>query len=98
MKPVSYKVVLTTDLETVNRGKQTFTISQSDKGYFAHEIGDLTQWSKVTGGDQRNAHRLNKSVRRGNQYGKFWKVKPYSTFEQAQARINEASQEHIRYC
>lgn len=94
----SYKMVSLIELETVNRGRQMFTISQSDKGYFAHELGELTEISKVTGGAQQYAHKLNKSVRRGNQYGRYWKPKPYQTIDQARERINEVAQTNVRYC
>jgi hypothetical protein len=75
------KVIFKTDLLTVNRGVRTFTISQSEKGFFAHEIGELTQIAKVIGGDTRNAHRLNPTVKRANQYGKFFKPKPLQLSE-----------------
>lgn len=93
----SAKVVLILSLDTVNRGKQTFIVSQSEKGFFAHELGELTEISKVIGGSSQYAHKLNKSVRRGNQYGKFLRPKPYLTIDQARDRINEIAQTNVRY-
>jgi hypothetical protein len=79
------KVILKTTRKTFNRGYREFIVSIDEKGYyFAHEIGGMDQISKVLGltvdnGATYIAHRLNPTVFRSNQYGRFAKVKPLKT-------------------
>jgi len=90
-------VIQTIQLPTPNRGIADYIISQDAKGFFAHELGELTQWAKVFKTGERKAHRLNPSVRRGNQYGTFFKPKAFTTFEQAkEAVINDSCKTIIR--
>lgn len=97
MKSVINKVIVKVSLDTVNRGKKLFLISKNDKGYFANEVGELTEISKVTGGDQRYCHRLNPSRKHGNQYGKFWRPKPFVTITEAMNKIQNHAQTNVRY-
>jgi hypothetical protein len=85
-------------LPTANRGDQTFIISQSKKGYFAHELGGLTQFAQVVGGEERIAHRINKQVRYGNQHIRSWKQKPFSSIGEALIEIQKHSNSIIIYC
>jgi len=84
-------------LDTVNRGIKTFIIGEGKGKYYCHELGELTQWAKVTGQEQYKAHRLNPTVKYGNQYGRFWRPKGYATVEQAKDRINEIANSAIQY-
>ena len=85
------------ELDTVNRGKVTFVISQTIKGFFAHEIGELTQWAKVFGGEERKAHRINPTRGYLNQYGRWWREVPLKTIEEAMNIITERAQTHVQY-
>jgi len=66
-----------------NRGLTEFIISETDKGFFAHELGDLTQWAKVFHTQERKAYRLNPRKRYGNQYGRYWRETPVKTLSNA---------------
>jgi hypothetical protein len=92
------KVITTLSLQTVNRGVKLFTISEDEKRkYFAHEIGGLTQFAKVTGKDQLTAHRLNPTIRRGNRYGRYLKPLGMKTIIQAKRLCREQANTHVIY-
>jgi hypothetical protein len=65
---------------TTNRGLTQYTISQTEKGYFAHEIGDYLPWPSD---DVKKAFRLNPLRRYGNQYGRYWRNAPVKTIDAA---------------
>lgn len=83
------QTIIRIERDTANRGIKTFIVSQNEKGYFAHELGDLTQWAKVTGNGELAAHRLNPTVKRGNQYGRYFKQKPFTSISEAMTAITE---------
>lgn len=92
------KVIFETNLKTVNRGEKKFIISIDEKGkYFAHEIGEETNWSKVFKTSQFKAHRLNPTVRRGNQYGVYLKPKGFSLVIHAKKAIHDMAQTNVQY-
>ncbi len=93
----SYEVIEKIELETVNRGKQNFLISTANGKYFAHELGELTQWAKVTGKEEYKSHRLNPTQKYGNQYGKYFVSKGYATAGQAKNRCIEIANSAIQY-
>jgi hypothetical protein len=93
----SMKCILKIEEDTPNRGTKTFIVSKSEKGYFAHELGELTQWAKAFNTGELYAHRINPTVRRGNQYGIFWRTKPFTEINQAIAAIQVHAKCHIRY-
>lgn len=58
-------------------------------GFYAHELGELTTWGKVMGNGEREAHRLNPSIRvKGRQFI----PRPYDTIGLAKAAIKERSE------
>ena len=91
------KVIQHLTLPTVNRGEKEFIISQTDKGFFAHELGDLTQWAKVFGGGEQKAHRLNPNRRIGNQYIRSWRPRPFKTIDRAISSIHEHANTSVQY-
>jgi hypothetical protein len=97
-KNQTMKVIQQIPLPTVNRGIQTFIISVNKKGFFAHELGDLTQFAEVFKKQDRIAHRLNKQVRFGNQHIKSRKPKPFGSIEEAITAIREQANTTIIYC
>jgi len=78
------QVVKQFSLETVNRGICEYTITQDKKGFYAHELGELTQWAKVMQTGERKAHRINNNRRRGNQHRTQWVPIPYKSIEEAE--------------
>lgn len=60
-------------------------------GYYAHQLGEHTQWAKIFGGGERKAHRVNPSYRAN----KFWTVKPFATIEQAREAVVRYSEQDI---
>lgn len=97
MKIVTNKVIEKIELPTINRGIKQFIISQGAKGYFAHEVGKLLEICHVIGGNECYAHRLNPSVRRGNQYGRYWREKPFTTINQAKQAITNRAETNVQY-
>ncbi len=93
----SYEVVQKMELETVNRGKKSFLIGTANGKYFAHELGELTQWARVTGREEYTSHRLNPTKRYGNQYGKYFVPMGYATAGQAKNRCIEIANSAIQY-
>jgi hypothetical protein len=91
------KVIVKIEKETVNRGIKLFLVSRNNKGYFAHEVGKPTQWMEVTGKEEYKAHQLNPTVRRGNQYGRFFRQKPFTTIDQAIKTIEESAIQNVQY-
>ena len=89
------KVVHKVNVQTVNRGSCTYIISVDSRGYWAHELGELTQWAKVMGTDEQKAHRINPSARRGNQYGTYWRLRPFKTPSEVVRAIRAYSQTHL---
>jgi hypothetical protein len=85
-------------LPTPNRGQREFIITKTAKGYFAHELGELTQFAKVFGTQEQNAHRINPTVKRANQYGYYFKPRPFATFETARIAAQLHSQQNLYYC
>lgn len=94
------KVIYEVTRETANRGKRLFTISESKGKYFAHEIGEQTQFSKVFSGraPQYNAHRLNPGTRHGNQYGRRWRIKGFKLIAEAKRAIIQEAGKNIIHC
>lgn len=85
-------------LPTPNRGDKEFIVAIDNRGgYFAYEVGDLTQWAKVFGTEERNAHQLNPTVRRGNQYGTYRKLRPFASIHTARIAAQIQSQQHVQY-
>lgn len=82
-------------LETVNRGICDYTITQDAKGYYAHELGELTQWAKVAGTSERKAHRINPSKRIGNQHKTQYVPIPYVSIEQAEREARFYAKQNI---
>lgn len=91
------KVIVKIELETVNRGTKLFLVTTNGKGYFANEVGELTSFAKVTGTDDRTAHRINPSIRYGNQYTSSWKPKPYTNINEAIQAVNKHAQTMVQY-
>jgi hypothetical protein len=91
------QVILKIERDTVNRGTKLFLVSTNGKGYFAHEVGEKTQWAQVFGGEECKAHRLNPSTRYGNQYVRSWKPKPFKSIGDAMSRIAERANTHVQY-
>lgn len=89
------KVIDKFELPTANRGIRTFIISTDGKGYFAHELLGLTQWAKVFGWDTQNASMINPYVRRGNQYGKYWRPQRFVSIHSARIAAQITSSIHI---
>jgi predicted esterase YcpF (UPF0227 family) len=84
-------------LQTLNRGTRSFIVSHNTKGYYAHELGEQTTWSQVTGKPELRAHRLNPTRRHGNQYGTWLKPKPFKYIIQAKAAAHKQAQTWISY-
>lgn len=98
MPQQSSKVLVKLELPTVNRGTKTFLVSKKgDSQYFAYELGDKTQWAIVTGSEEVHAHRLNDSMRYGNQYVKSWKQKPFTTIGEAMDRCKQHANISVMY-
>ena len=93
------QVVYKMQLETANRGMKLFVISANDKSqYFAHEVGELTQWARLFNTGECNAHRINKTRRHGNAYGRRWIIKPFKTISEAVNASIKQAQETIIFC
>mgnify|MGYP006344763869 CR=1 FL=1 len=91
------KTVKQFSLETINRGICDYTITQDKKGYYAHELGELTQWAKVMQTGERKAYRIGINRRRGNQYGTQWVIVPYASLELAELAAIGYSQVRITH-
>jgi|LakMenEpi03Aug12_release.lakeMendotaPanAssembly.Ray.scaffolds.fasta_scaffold1233374_1 hypothetical protein len=61
------------------------------EGFYAHEIRDKTQWARIFGGEERNAIRINKSMR---VKGKKLIPKPYDSEEQAEIACHEYAKKY----
>ncbi len=82
-------------IQHINANDRQFIISQTDKGYFAHELGELTQWAIVTGNGERKAHRINPARRFANQYGAFWRPIPFKSLQDAANAVNDYSKKVV---
>jgi hypothetical protein len=91
------QVIQKIEVKTVNRGVQTFTVSQNSKGFFAHELGELTQWAKAFNTGEQKAHRLNPTKVVGNQYGSWWKPKPFQYVNEAFQAIHNQANTNVQY-
>ena len=93
------KTVFEKTLPTVNRGRKLFTVSVDAKGkFFAHEIGERTQWAEVIGKDQLKAHRLNPTKKHGNQHGRRFRLVGMPTVIEAKRLIYDRAQTYVQYC
>jgi hypothetical protein len=91
------KVVVTLVMQTDNRGERMFLVSKNERGYFAHEVGERTQYAKVMNLGERYAHRINPQVRYGNQYIRSWKPKPFNDVNEAIGAARVRASETVRY-
>lgn len=82
------KVVDQMELPTNNRGIQTFIISQNEKGFYAHELGELTSWARAFGTGERKAHPLN-PTRRYRYRGYRFRPQPFPSAQEAKTVIQE---------
>ena len=91
------QVISKFELPTVNRGIKTFIVSFNGKHYFTHELGRKTQWAKAFDTEDVHAHRCNPSVKRGNQYGRYWRVKGMKQFEDAVLLAEKQANKNVIY-
>jgi hypothetical protein len=92
------KTISTVTLPTPSRGNTEFIISQCSKGlYWAHELGNVTQWGEAMGTGERKAHRINPSKRFGNQYGKYWRTVGFKTMQEAEQAIKNAAAANVTH-
>jgi hypothetical protein len=89
------KVIDQFTLPTANRGTKTYVISATAKGFFAHELGELTPWAQVMATGERTAHRINPTVRRGNRWGRYFKPQPFRSFHSARIAAQLYAGQHI---
>lgn len=97
LKNTIMQVIEEIKMNTVNRGVKRFIISQNKKGYFAHELGGKTQWALVFNKSELKAHQLNPTRRTGNQYGRFYRPKPFTTIQDARKQIISTAFQSIQY-
>lgn len=63
-------------------------------GYYANELGELTQWARITGSEERIAHRVNSSMR---VKGRHWIPRPYNSQVQAEVMAVIHAEADYRY-
>lgn len=85
-------------IETIN-GKE-YTISCAMRpcgklGFYVHKLGDLTQWAKVFGGQERKAHKVNPRMR---VKGRKLIDKPFKSISHALVMAHIHSEMNITYC
>lgn len=86
-------------IETLTVNGREFIISIGVRpcrkiGFYAHELGELTQWAKTFGGCERVAHRVNSSMKvKGRQFI----PRPFDTIGVARGAVNEHANTHIIY-
>lgn len=85
------------DLPTSNRGVQTFIITKNEKGFYAYELGEATDWGKVTGSGERKARQVNKDRCFRNQYGRWFRPIPYVSIQEATTAIQQRALTSIQY-
>lgn len=91
------KVILKIEQETINRGVREYVISRHPNGYLVFELGKLLEICLVIGGNERYAHRLNKTRKYGNQYGKYFRPIPFASIEIAMIEIKEYANINVWY-
>jgi hypothetical protein len=88
-----------TVIKNITLNNRDFILSQEVRpcgriGFYAHELGELTQWAKVFNTGERKAHRINKSMRvKGMKYIS----KPFDSESEAMAAIKERSEMNVQY-
>lgn len=84
-------------LPTVNRGTVEFVVSVDKKGYYVHELCELTSWARIMGSGEQIAHQIISSTRIGNQYGKYWRPKPLKSYHSALIAAQIHSKLEVQY-
>ena len=88
-----------TTLGHMNLNGKEFIISSAIRpcgkiGYYAHELGEITQWGNITGSGERKAHRVNRPMR---VKGRHWIPCPFKSRDHAEVMAVIHSEEIIRY-
>lgn len=88
-----------TVIKNITLNNREFTLSSEIRpcgkiGFYAHELGELTQWAQVFNTGERKAHRINPPVRvKGMKYIS----KPFNSEGEAMEAIKEHSEKNVQY-
>ncbi len=80
-------------IETLNLNNREFILSSEVRpcgkiGFYAHELGKLTQWAEVLNTGERKAHQINPSMR---VKGRRFIARPFNTLLDAKNAAIERS-------
>lgn len=86
-------------LKSISLNNREFVLSSEVRpcgkiGFYAHELGELTQWAKVFNTGERKAHRINPSIR---VKGRKFIAKPFNSEAEAMGAIINHSNKHVQY-